>query len=152
MITNNQNIGVYRNSIFKASSSLHPPIFLLSSSYRSRINPVSIPYRNTETIRKQYGIDTGPIRKWWEMLRSNKGKLWKYIIQKYVNAKIPFSANANGVSTCPKCRVEDCMVRGRASTTQQTCQGAWGLWYGQRNVSPPPKVTCDYVGKLALWH
>ena len=40
-----------------------PPLFLLSSSYQSRIDPVSIPYRNTETIRKQYGIDTGTIRK-----------------------------------------------------------------------------------------
>ena len=48
---------------FWASSSYHPPIILLSSSYHSRIDPVSIPYRNTETIRKQYGIDTGAIRK-----------------------------------------------------------------------------------------
>ena len=43
-----------------------PSLFLLSSSYQSRIDPVSIPYRNTETIRKQYGIDTGAIRKWGE--------------------------------------------------------------------------------------
>ena len=43
-------------------------IVLVSFSYRSRINPVSIPYRspivlasgsgnNTETIRKQYEVD-----------------------------------------------------------------------------------------------
>ena len=62
-MTNNHNITLERNPIFEVSSSLHPPIFLLSSSYQSRIDPVLIPYRNTETIRKQYGIDTGAIRK-----------------------------------------------------------------------------------------
>ena len=61
-MTNNHNITLERNPIFEVSSSLHPPIILLSSSYQSRIDPVLIPYRNTETIRKQYGIDTGAIR------------------------------------------------------------------------------------------
>ena len=52
----------------------HPPIVLLSSSYQSRINPVSIPYRfrinpvlfpyqSRIGIRKQYGNNTGAIRK-----------------------------------------------------------------------------------------
>ena len=62
-MTNNHNITLERNPIFEVSSSLQPPIILLSSSYQSRIDPVLIPYRNTETIRKQYGIDTGAIRK-----------------------------------------------------------------------------------------
>ena len=50
-MTNNHNITLERNPIFEVSSSLHPPIILLSSSYQSRIDPVLIPYRNTETIR-----------------------------------------------------------------------------------------------------
>ena len=62
-MANNHNIALERNPIFEVSSSLHPPFILLSSSYRPPINPVLIPYRNTETIRKQYGIDTGAIRK-----------------------------------------------------------------------------------------
>ena len=59
------------------NSRLHPPIILPLSShhfrivsvlfpYRSRINPVSEYGNNTETIRKQYGIDTGMIRERYE--------------------------------------------------------------------------------------
>ena len=68
----NHNFAPQQNSIFEASSSYLPPMLLLSSSYQSRIDPVLIPYRNTETLRKQYGIDTGAIRKWWEEHRKSK--------------------------------------------------------------------------------
>ncbi len=50
-MTNNHNITLERNPIFEVSSSLHPPIFLLSIPYRSRIDPVSEYGNNTETIR-----------------------------------------------------------------------------------------------------
>ena len=39
-----------------------PSLFLLSSSYRPPINPVSIPYQSRIGIRKQYGNNTGLIR------------------------------------------------------------------------------------------
>ena len=60
------------NTIF-----LQNPIFLLSSSYRPPINPVSIPYQSRIGIRKQYGNNTGLIRDRYGNDRRNKGETYK---------------------------------------------------------------------------